>query len=93
MKIALLFLACITVASAQFWHPLAPCTGDHECPPLGYCCRYSTVLLFQLCELRPAEGWPCDPTGVSSCPCHDGHICQQDAITTEWTCQKEMEMA
>ncbi|XP_078686337.1 dickkopf-related protein 3-like isoform X5 [Branchiostoma floridae x Branchiostoma belcheri] len=91
MKIALLFLACITVASAQFWHPLAPCNGHHECPQIGYCCHYSTVLLFQLCELKPNEGWPCDPTNVSSCPCNDGLTCQQDSVTFQWTCVKEVE--
>nr|AAT38122.1 dickkopf related protein-3 precursor [Branchiostoma belcheri tsingtauense] len=91
MKIALFFLACISVTAAQFWHPLAPCNDHHQCPA-GYCCRYSTVVLFQLCELRPNLDWPCDPTFASSCECNDGLTCQQDPATAQFTCQLEMEV-
>ncbi|XP_035684560.1 dickkopf-related protein 3-like [Branchiostoma floridae] len=92
MKTALFFLAFIAVAAAQFWHPLAPCAGDHECPMMGYCCRYNNVIFQNLCELRPQQGWPCDVTGVTSCPCTDGLVCKLMAGSmTQATCQLEVE--
>ncbi|XP_035684558.1 uncharacterized protein LOC118421399 isoform X4 [Branchiostoma floridae] len=90
MKTALLFMACLSVAAAQFWHPLHPCAGDHECPAAGYCCHYSTVIFQNLCELKPNQGWPCDPTAVSSCECNTGLLCQPDGTTGQYTCQPEV---
>ncbi|XP_066294676.1 uncharacterized protein [Branchiostoma lanceolatum] len=92
MKTALFFLAFIAVAAAQFWHPLHPCAGDHECPAQGYCCRFNNVIFQNLCELKPQQGWPCDVTGVTSCACNDGLVCKQaNPLSAQFTCQMEME--
>ncbi|XP_035684556.1 uncharacterized protein LOC118421399 isoform X2 [Branchiostoma floridae] len=91
MKTALLFLACISVAAAQFWHPLHPCASGDECPGMGYCCRYNNVIFQNLCELRPNQGWLCDPTNVSSCPCNEGLTCQPQGTTGQYACQPVVE--
>ncbi|XP_066294675.1 uncharacterized protein [Branchiostoma lanceolatum] len=93
MKTALLFLACITVAAAQFWHPLHPCVDDTECPGAGYCCRFNNVIFQNLCELKAQNGWPCDPTYATSCACADGLVCMPNALTSEFVCQIEAEPA
>ncbi|XP_078686939.1 uncharacterized protein LOC144919371 [Branchiostoma floridae x Branchiostoma belcheri] len=95
MKTALLFLACLVAIKAQFWTPLAPCDGNHQCPGGeegdSHCCR-TGIFGVPVCEIAPHPGWPCDPAGVGSCPCWNGYECVfKPNSTTEALCVQAKE--